>query len=68
MTEQLHHHQYRHQTQTQVDQVVTDGQYRLLEVRHGAGALHQPGGASEQGIGAGGGDQRDHLTLAGHRA
>ena len=45
------------------DQEVADAHHRLLEVRDGAGALHQLGGASEEGVAAGRGSDRDHLAL-----
>jgi hypothetical protein len=63
--EELHDDQHHHQAEAEIDKGVADLQNGFLEVGRLAGAFHQLGGASEIGLGAGGGDQGDHLPLFG---
>ena len=60
--------QYRHQCQANVNQIVANGQHRLLEMGLCLGLLHQAGSLAKAGVGAGGGHFGHHLTLLDHGA
>ena len=64
---ELHGDQDHRQDRRDGDQKVADAHDGCLEMRRRPGTLHQGGGAAEEGLAAGGGDDGFHLALLGDR-